>query len=122
MSSRTVRVYIAGPYSTGYVVYNTRHAMRMWHTLWCHGYIPICPHWTMFQDMLTPMAYPDWLEYDWLMLETCHVVLRLKGESDGADTEVTHAKNHSIPVVYSLEQLLKEFPSGEPATRQDSPA
>lgn len=48
-----------------------------------------------------------WLEYDLIWLRLCDCVLRLDGESDGADREVEEAKKLGIPVYYSLSELIK---------------
>jgi len=60
--------------------------------------IPIAPHWTMFQDLVFPRPYEDWLKYDLSMLRRCDVLFRLKGESNGADMEVKEAKLLNKPI------------------------
>ncbi len=47
------------------------------------------------------------MEIDFAWLESCDVVLRLDGESSGADREVEHAKNKGIKVVYSFIELIE---------------
>ena len=109
-SSRRLRVYIAAPYSKGDIGMNVNNAMVTWDMLFTQGYIPYCPHWTHFQHVLLPRAYQEWLFFDveWLLL--CDVVLRLQGESSGADSEVKFAQASGMPVVFTIEELLKEFP------------
>jgi hypothetical protein len=99
-------VYIAGPYSSD-PVGNTRSAMAVWDHLRRAGVVPFCPHWTMFQHFLTPSPYEDWLKFDLAWLARCDAVLRLPGASPGADREVAEARRLSLPVFYTVENLLK---------------
>jgi nucleoside 2-deoxyribosyltransferase len=103
---RKTWVYIAGPFSKPYPIENMHKAMQIWFKLQCIGYHAICPHWTGFQDLLTPMPYSEWLDYDRETLSRCDVVLRIPGISTGADMEVRYAMSLGKPVVYSLEELL----------------
>lgn len=100
-------VYIAGPYTNGDCVANTRTAMDMWHVLFDMGFAPICPHWSMFQHFLTPLGYEDWLDYDFALIDKCDFLLRIEGESSGADREIKHAHYRRIPVAYSLGELVE---------------
>lgn len=103
-ASRT-RVYIAGPLSKPDPCANAHTAMRMWDTLFEKGYAPFCPHWTLLQHTCIPRPYEDWMTFDLEWLSCCDVVLRLPGESSGADREVAAAKQLGIPVVWSVEEL-----------------
>lgn len=47
------------------------------------------------------------MDMKWLL--NCDVLLRIPGESMGADTEVIIAKKHSIPIIYNLEDLKEEI-------------
>jgi hypothetical protein len=123
MSSRKVRVYIAGPYSHGSQADNVCDAMNVWATLWDLGYIPYCPHWTHFQHMHRPMPYEEWLEFDKYWVQMCDVLLRLPGLSHGADAEVTFAAEHNIPVVKDIPALLRFYPAnGKSPARENRPA
>ncbi|HKI36050.1 MAG TPA: DUF4406 domain-containing protein [Gemmataceae bacterium] len=104
-SPRRVRVYIAGPYTRGDVAVNVREAMLAWALLQAMGHAPLCPHWTHFQHLLTPLDYEDWLAFDLEWLPCCDVVLRLPGESAGADREVAEARRLGVPVVHDVEDL-----------------
>lgn len=93
-------VYVAGPYSSD-PPHNTRRAIAVGTRLIQEGVVaPIIPHLTMLWDMLTPMPYDEWLAYDRDVLVRCDAVLRLPGESSGADTEVALADELGIPVFY----------------------
>lgn len=116
-------VYIAGPISKGDLIANIRQADRAFRTLAVMGFAPLCPHWSVFagsiQDDGTARAsamsgldlsHEDWMEVDLPWVERADAVLRLPGESLGADREVAHAKRAGIPVYDSIQDLLEDFP------------
>ena len=67
------------------------------------------PHHTHFWHMLFPRGYEEWLRLDLAFLPCCDALLRLKGESKGADAEVDAARALSIPVFEEVSSLLKHF-------------
>lgn len=73
--------------------------------MWKDGFVPFCPHWSHFQHTFSPLPYVDWIEYDLHWLRTCDALLRLPGESAGADGEVAEAKRLGIPVFFSIPSL-----------------
>lgn len=101
------RVYIAGPYSNGDVTLNVRLAISVAHTLLDMGYVPYCPHLSHWMDLQHHRDYEDWMAYHLHWLPLCDVVLRLPGESPGADSEVARATELGIPVVYGIEELRR---------------
>jgi len=105
MKDKVIRVYIAGPYTKGDMLENVRKAILMGTELFKMGFAPYVPHLTHFWGFLTPMAYEDWLRLDNYWLEVSDVVLRLPGESNGADKEVELANELMIPVFYSVDDL-----------------
>lgn len=89
-------VYVAGPYSSPNPVANTRRAVQVGHRLILDGNVtPFVPHLSLLADIISPMPYEAWLAYDLDVLEHCDAVLRLSGESAGADREVAAA---NVPV------------------------
>ena len=60
------------------------------------------------------MVYERWLEYDMEWLTACDALVRLPGESKGADREVARAKELGIEV-YTLDEFLQllEIDNGE---------
>ncbi len=100
------KVYVAGPYTKPDPCINTHNAIQAGEALWAAGLVPFVPHLTHFWHTMAPHPYQDWLEYDieWLLM--CDVVLRLPGESSGADVEVKIAQERGIPVFDSLEAVL----------------
>lgn len=104
-----IKVYIASPYTKGDVSENVRLQMTTMNTLIEEGYSPFCPLLFHFQDLMFPQAYNKWiaLSADWVL--SCDVLLRLEGESAGADGEVRLTTENNIPVVFSLTELYSMY-------------
>lgn len=109
MSSRKPVVYIAGPYSKPDPCVNTHVAMTWWDKLYSSGIVaPICPHWSHLQHTHSPREYQEWIDYDLQLLHVCDALLRIPGESSGADGEVTRMTELGKPVFHS-EPSMREF-------------
>src|SRR5262245_12290546 len=94
-------VNIAGPYSISDPVINTRRAVRS--GLRIHddtGAGVIIPHLTMLAQAMFPRPIEFWYKYDLAVLEHCTHLLRLDGESTGADKEVRKAQELGIKLYY----------------------
>ena len=104
------KIYIAGPYTKGDVALNVRNAIKTANELADLSFAPFVPHFTHFWHMLYPRPYEFWLELDNEFLPYCDAVLRIPGESDGADKEVALAKTLGLPVFYGIETLDAHFP------------
>jgi hypothetical protein len=105
-----IKVYVSGPYTNGDKLENVNTAIDMADRLSTNGYIPFVPHLTHFWDLRRPRQYDFWLDYDLRWLRDCHALIRLPGVSKGADIEVVEAHSFSIPVFYSLEELIHALP------------
>jgi Domain of unknown function (DUF4406) len=103
------KVYIAGPYTKGDVAVNVRKAYEAANTLADLGFAPFVPHGTHFWHMIFPRPYEFWLELDKEFLPFCDALLRLTGESSGADGEVELARQLKIPVFAEIDGLVKYF-------------
>lgn len=101
MSAIFKYVYVAGPYTKGDVAMNVRTAICVGDMLRGAGYVPFIPHLTHFWHMVEPHPIEFWYAYDMEWLERCDCVVRLAGESSGADKEVARAKELDIPVYFS---------------------
>ncbi len=106
-----ISVYIASPYTKGDVAVNVRDSFLVANQLADLGYLPFPPLYSHFWHFLTPHPYQFWLELDKEWVLRCDCILRLPGESTGADGEVEFAKEHGIPVYYSIEELQAAQPS-----------
>lgn len=103
------RVYVAGPYTKPDPVLNTKAAILLGHQLLDRGYAPLIPHLTHYMEAVRSRPYEDWMQMDFEWVKAADAVLRMPGESSGADREVTLAKSLSIPVFYSLEELKNDW-------------
>jgi len=103
------KVYIAGPYTKGDVAINVRNAIEAGDELLERGFVPFIPHLTHFWHMLFPKPYEKWLQYDNQWIGSCDCLLRLPGESNGADLEVEFARKRGVPVYTSIEDLILAY-------------
>jgi hypothetical protein len=60
--------------------------------------VPFLPQLSVLAEMIAPLPYDDWLAYDLEVIDHCAALVRLPGESPGADGEVAYAKIMEIPV------------------------
>lgn len=99
-------VYIASPYTKGDVAINVRNSILAAEQLRERGFLPFCPLWTHFWHFMSPHSYEYWTKMDleWLPFMDC--VLRLPGESSGADGEVEYMKKLYKPIYYSIDDLI----------------
>jgi hypothetical protein len=57
--------------------------------------------------MIFPHDYELWLEIDFAWVKKCDALIRLPGESSGADREVELARSLGIPVYFSIQEFLE---------------
>jgi hypothetical protein len=116
------RVYIAGPITRGDLAHNINQGTEAFVKLAKAGFAPHAPQWSacsgrvwrIGSDLYAtyPSAKPNELKHaDWLSVDLEYVaisdaVLRLPGESKGADQEVAEAKRLGIPVYYAVEDVV----------------
>jgi hypothetical protein len=99
-------VYIAAPYSSPDPVANTNRVIRIVDGLVDGGLLtPVVPHLTLLWHVVSPRPLEFWYAYDLALLARCDAVLRLPGESQGADREVTFAQGQQIPVFTTPESV-----------------
>jgi hypothetical protein len=108
------RVYIAGPMSKGCRIDNL--ARGLWHfkKLAECGYAPLCPQLTFFAEPFIPLDHDAWLEIDLPWVRQADCVLRLWGESKGADQECQVAEECGIPIFRELDTLLRVMRKEKP--------
>lgn len=102
-------VYIASPYTIGDTDANVRRQLKASNELMNHGICPVCPLLSHFQHLSFPRPYEDWMEIDIEKLRRCDALLRLPGQSEGADQEVKFAIENGIPLFFDQESLLKKI-------------
>ena len=105
-----MRVYVAGPYTQGDVAVNVRNAILAGDELIGAGHEPFLPHLSHFQHLLCPRHYETWMRLDLSWLATCAALVRLPGDSSGADREVAQAVRIGLPVFFSVQELLAVHP------------
>lgn len=100
-------VYIASPYTNYYdkqaavdVQIDTFAILRDL------GHEPIAPLLSHYIDQRHPTSYERWMQWCLAMVGACDVVLRLPGDSDGADREAAEAKKPGKPVVYGIDSFI----------------
>lgn len=102
---RGMVVYISGPYraKTLYQIeQNIQKAKRHALDYWKKGYTVICPHMnTSFMDGELPDTV--WLEGDLELVERSDIVVMIPGRenSEGAKTELQHAKAHGLDIIFA---------------------
>lgn len=99
------KIYIASPYTIGDVAVNVKRSIDAANELIENGYAPYCPLLCHFHHMIHPQPYDLWMGIGLTWLLECDAVLRLTGESNGADIECEYALDHGIPVFYTIEKL-----------------
>jgi hypothetical protein len=100
------RVYISGPITLGDRQANIAQAIEWYDRLIEEGFAPFCPHLSCFaEDAGVKYEHEVWIEMDLRWVEVCDAVLRLPGESKGADEETAHARKLGIPVVEESDTL-----------------
>ena len=132
------RVYIAGPISKGDLCHNINQGTAAFVALTKAGFAPFCPHWSVYAKpcrATSPdardnrqrveclgdwkgnddMSHEDWMGVDLPWVQISHAVLRLPGESVGADLEVKHANENGIPVFTDTTELIAHFAKAETA-------
>lgn len=100
--------YVSGPYTSD-PEGNVLRAIVASNELRKKGVIPFCPHLTHFMHKLEPDTYEAWMDYDCAWLSKCNSVLRLEGESAGAEREVALANLLSKKVCSSIEEVLQHM-------------
>lgn len=106
---KIIKIYIASAYSIGDQAVNVKIQMDCADELMTLGFAPYVPLYSHFQHMAHPRPYEDWIEIDKVWVLACDCVLRLPGESKGADGEVKLALDEGLQVFYSVDDLVSFY-------------
>lgn len=106
-----IKVYIASPYTLGDIAVNVKRQIDMVDILMNKGFAPFAPLYSHFQHMAHPRPYEDWIKIDLEWVKVCDCILRLSGESKGADNEIEFARSLGLPVFFSAEELFAHYAS-----------
>lgn len=105
-------IYIASPYTKGDIAMNVRAQIDAVDALMDAGLAPMAPLYSHFQHMIHPRHYEDWMAVDLVWVAKCDALVRLPGESSGADREVALAQSLGIPVFFGLKAALNAVADG----------
>lgn len=103
------KIYVACPYTKGNASINVRNAVMAAERLCDAGFTPYNPLLTHLWQLISPHDIDFWYEYDNEWLPVCDGLLRLPGESAGADKEIELMMRLGKPVFHSLESLIEHF-------------
>lgn len=98
-------IYVAGPYSKGDVGNNVRRAIKFADLLVHLGHVPFVPHLYHFWHIVRTRSWEQWMALDYAWVAKCDVLVKLYGQSAGAELERRHATELGIEVI---EQLFDE--------------
>lgn len=100
-------VYVAGPIAS-HPQHETNRALMLCREFIKTGVIlPFSPHTSVLWDIVTPMHYEQWMEYDLDVIRHMDALYRIDGESPGSDREVAFAQELGIPVFTQPDDLVK---------------
>ncbi len=98
-------VYIAGPMTVGPREENLTKAIEVSEKVWGQWYAPFVPHMSFFYNDIHPHTWDEWLDYDETIIKSCCALIRVEGESKGADREVEFARQEGIPVFFTFDDF-----------------
>lgn len=104
-------VGIASPFTNPDPITNIRYGARFATALWTRSegaLVPVLPNANLVWDMIAPLPYEAWLAVTMAVIERCDMLVRLPGESSGADLEVRRALDLNIPVLTYRDDLTTE--------------
>lgn len=102
-----LKVYFAAPYTNPDPAVNVPLYFETV-ALYCEFYkrqmagwriVPIMPHAFHYLDARCPASYDEWMGIDKELIRGAQMLVRLPGESAGAEIEVNYARMNNIPVV-----------------------
>lgn len=130
--SHATRVYVSGPYTSDPEKCTAR-AVDVGQTILKHGYATFVPHLSHYWDTLHHQNhYEFWMTIDLSWIRSAHVLVRIPGESSGADREVELAHELGIPVFewdgvgflsddQIMDAFLDKFPVIQPVPQTPAP-
>lgn len=107
-------IYLAGPMALGNMADNIGQAWAAAERLRDAGFTPITPQDNFFGSIVGKRrSHAEWLDIDKPLVLASTAVLRLPGESKGADMEVVWAMEARIPIYETyddgIERLIRDL-------------
>jgi len=99
------RIYVAGPMTKGDLMRNVRMAIDAAHIVRQRGWFPYVPQLASVWHLIHPRPYEDWMTQDFTWIQVCDAIVRLPGESAGADREVAFAESLGKRVYFGLDAV-----------------
>lgn len=99
-------VYVAGPI-TGDPWGCVRRAVGAARSLDPLGFDAYLPQLSILHEIVDPQPYQHWIAHGLNMVSRCDGLIRLSGESPGAELEVEHAKELGLPVIGSRSAVFR---------------
>ena len=100
-----ILVYIACPYTHPDPAANVNRAIHVANCVWDLGIVPLVPVLSHLWHLITPKPYDEWMSMDMELLSRCDALLRVEGESCGADKELHFAILRRMPVFYTIDEI-----------------
>jgi|AntAceMinimDraft_4_1070372.scaffolds.fasta_scaffold08840_6 hypothetical protein len=101
-----IKVFVSSPYTKGDMVKNLNDHFKISNKLIDLGFAPFVPLLYHYLEIHQIRDYDVWLDIDLEWLKQSDIMLRLPGESSGAEMEEKIANMSGIPVFYNIEDLL----------------
>lgn len=111
------RVYLSGPITLGDKAHNLKQATDAAKALILAGFSPLCPHLSMLYEWEAEVPHATWIDIDLPWVLVSDAVLRLPGQSKGADAECEFAFECDIPVFHDMAGLQRHFAGWLPVQR-----
>lgn len=119
LMTKSLMILIAGPYRSGtqddpdLLRRNLSRLEKVAWPIFKAGHLPMIGEWVALpvlesagvEDLSDPIAGQVMYPTAERLLQRCDAVLRLPGESRGADQDVAIARDRGIPVYYSLDEI-----------------
>lgn len=99
-------IYIASPYTKGNIDNNVHASLKAAEALIDVDLVPFCPLLYHYWDRWHHREYEYWASLGLKWLRKCDAVLRLPGDSPGAEMEIERAKSLGIDIFYSFNDLI----------------
>lgn len=103
-------VYIAGPMSGKYLSC-VREMIPVQDALHRAGLVTFAPQLSVLRELITPATWEEYLEYDLDIIAHCDGLVRLPGDSKGADREVEFARKRMMPIWHLKDIESHQVPS-----------
>lgn len=111
MAEQKPLVYVAGPITGDPwgCVRKAVAAARVLDELGAHAYLPQL---SVLHEMVDPQPYEHWIDHGLAVLRRCDGLVRLPGESSGADVELGWALERGIPTFIAGGPLVPDLLRG----------